>query len=92
MKNFQIRTLIYIIQNGHIINQYKLKEKYREKIAELESVQNDDRIIIKSLEDALARAQNKFETAERSIAGQKGAKNRYVNVFSCCNIYIYIYI
>jgi|Transcript_7405 hypothetical protein len=53
----------------HIMAQYELKKGYQNKIVELSSVTDDDKITIKSLEEALRRTQNELEVAAGSASG-----------------------
>jgi hypothetical protein len=54
--------------------QYELKKEYQNKIVELNSVLDDGKITIKSLEEALIRTQNKLEVAAGSASGKQGGR------------------
>jgi chromosome segregation ATPase len=73
----------------HILAQYELKKEYQDKIVELNSVLDDDKRTIKSLEEALMRAQNRLEVAARSASGQQGARTRCLHEF-IYSIYIIV--
>jgi hypothetical protein len=63
----------------HIMTQYELKKGYQDKILELNTALNDDKMTIKSLEEALMRAQNQAKVAARSASGQLGARTRFLH-------------
>jgi hypothetical protein len=63
----------------HIMAQYELKKGYQDKILELNNALNDDKTTIRSLEEALMRAQNQAKAAARSTSGQLGARTRLLH-------------
>jgi hypothetical protein len=75
----------------HIIAQYGLKKGYQDKIVELNSALDNDKLTIKSLEEALSREQKKVLDTERRVAGQKGAGTRCLYIFFSYELITYYY-